>query len=220
MRLDDDGIAGDEGRPDLAGEQGGREIPGGDPGDDADRRALNPDLLGGPFAREDLALQPPCAVGGVAEQKGAELNVDARPADELSTLGGQGLRQRLDVLLDERCQLAQISRARHGRQRAPSRLALARRRDGAVGVVDAALEATSSTLVSSLGFRIPRRSRLTASTQRPPMKIWPRPMPKLRRMYRHCRLTSQFWAIKSQARTISHDFPSRLSRRRSAAPCA
>ena len=135
-------------------------------------------------------MQPPCAVGGVAEQKGAELNVDARLADELSTLGGQGLRQRLDVLLDERGQLAEISRARHGRERAPSRLRFARRRDGAVGVVDAA---RCDFVDAGFVLRIPDLPAVATD------RIDPTAANKdlaaanaeiANGMYRHCRLTS------------------------------
>src|SRR3712207_8988180 len=47
------GVPGHEGRGDLAGEQGGREVPGDDPGHDAVGDLLDPQLLAGLVGRSE-----------------------------------------------------------------------------------------------------------------------------------------------------------------------
>ena len=76
--------------PTLRANSAAGKIPGGDAGDDAVGHALNPDLLVAALARQDLALQPARAFGGVAQQRRAEgRRRCATPADQLAALGGE-----------------------------------------------------------------------------------------------------------------------------------
>ncbi len=136
VRLDDDGVARHQRRADLAGEQRRGEIPGGDAGDHPIGHALNPDLLVAAFARQDLALESPRALGGVAQQNRSEIRVDAQFRQELAPFGGEKRSQRLGVLVDQIGEFLEQRAALHRRSSAPFGLSFAGRRDGAIRVLD------------------------------------------------------------------------------------
>ena len=77
--------------------------------------ALDPDLLVATLARQDLALESAGALGGIAQQKGGEIRVDARFRQKLAAFGGEKPSQGLAVLVDQRRELLQKRAALHRR---------------------------------------------------------------------------------------------------------
>ena len=78
VRLDDDRVAGDQRRPDLAAHQRRRIVPGGQRDDDAVRDALDPDLLVGHVGGDDVAGDAARLLGGIGEVERGALDLAAR----------------------------------------------------------------------------------------------------------------------------------------------
>jgi len=83
VRLEDDGVAGDHRRCDLPRDERRGIVPRDDADDDADRQALDPDLLVGDVGGENLALDAAGEFGEVAEELGGSPDLAARLADRL-----------------------------------------------------------------------------------------------------------------------------------------
>ena len=132
--LDDDGVAREQGRRHLAGDQEEGEDPGQDARDHAQRLAQQKDLLVGPVAGDDLALDAARPFGHVVQIVGGEVHLDLCQAQDLALLLGDGARNARGVVADAGRHAAQVLRALHGRAARPGLVGAARGGDGAVHI--------------------------------------------------------------------------------------
>ena len=133
-RLDDDGVAGDEGRSHLAGDQEEREVPGQDAGDHADRATVQVDLLARAVAVEDFALDAARPLGHVVHVVGGEVDLDFGQRQDLALLQRDAPCQARLVLAQFGRHGAQVCGALDRRQALPGRLRGARGGHRAVDV--------------------------------------------------------------------------------------
>ena len=101
-----------------------REVPGNDATDDADGVPEEKDLLVGPVAGDDLALEPPGPLGHVVDVVGREASLHPGEAEDLALLFGDHLREVLGILPERGSDLAQVPGALDGRQLLPAALRL------------------------------------------------------------------------------------------------
>ncbi|MCY1372834.1 hypothetical protein D9M69_600670 [compost metagenome] len=91
--LDDDGVAGQQGRGHLASDQKEREIPRQDPGHHAQWFAEQEDVFVLAVAGDDFTFDAPCPLGHVVEVVGGEVDFDFGQAADLALFQGDGARQ-------------------------------------------------------------------------------------------------------------------------------
>ena len=98
--LDDEGVAGHQGRCHLAGDQEERKIPRQDANHHSHRLAQQQDLFVGTVAGDDLALDAACPLGHVIHVVGGEGNLHGGQAADLALLLGQGAGDACGVVAD------------------------------------------------------------------------------------------------------------------------
>ncbi len=101
--FDHDGVAGDQRRCQLAGDEKEGEVPGQDAGYHAQWLAQQKDLLVGPVAGDDLAFYAPRPLGHVVEIVGGEIDLHFGQATDLALFTD-------DCLGQPRCTLTQLCR--------------------------------------------------------------------------------------------------------------
>ena len=126
-RLPHDGVAAQQGRHEVPGRDGDREVAGGDDPGDADGHPEGEQLLVAHLARDGLAVEPPALaeeeVAGVDDL----LHLAERLGPGLAHLADDEVGQRVLVRLDQAADLADDLTADRGRGRGPGGLGLLRR---------------------------------------------------------------------------------------------
>eukprot|EP00659_Diplonema_papillatum_P007317 gene7317-biopygen7289 len=95
--FDHDGVAGEQRRGHLAGDQKEREVPRQDAGHHTQGFAEQEDIFIGAVAGDDLAFNAARPLGHVVEVVGGEVDFHFRQAADLALLQGNGARQVGDV---------------------------------------------------------------------------------------------------------------------------
>ncbi len=132
--LDNDGVAGDQRRRQLAGNEEEREVPRQDAGHHPQGFTEQEDVLAGAVAGDDLAFDAPAPLGHVVQVVGGKVNFDFRQCRDLALLCGDGARQVRDIGADLRRDLAQVLPALVGRLARPVVLHTTGGGDGLVDV--------------------------------------------------------------------------------------
>ena len=120
-RLEDHGVAGDEGRHDLPARDRHREVPGRDDPGDADRLADAHRPLVGQLGRDRVAVHPAALAGHQERDVDAFLDVAAGLRDDLAHLAGHRPREPLLVLGHERAERVEDLAALRGGRPLPHR---------------------------------------------------------------------------------------------------
>ncbi|MNQ92054.1 hypothetical protein D3C85_1074620 [compost metagenome] len=133
--LDDDGVAGQQGRGHLAGNQEEGEIPRQDPGHHAQWFAEQEDVFVLAVAGDDFTFDAPCPFGHVVEVVGGEIDFDFRQPADLALFQSDGARQVRDVFPQFGSDPAQVTGAIIGRFARPAFLGGTGGGEGALDVL-------------------------------------------------------------------------------------
>ncbi len=120
--LNDDSVAGDQRRRQLAGDKKEREVPRQDPGGHPQRAFEDEDILPGTVALHDLPFIPPRPFGHVVEIVGGKRNLHRRQLLDLAPFSDDQPGDVVGTLTNAGGNFAQPARALNGRQRLPGRL--------------------------------------------------------------------------------------------------
>jgi len=136
-RLADEGAARGERGPGLAGDHGGRKIPGRDRRDDADRLSQHEDALVGLMSRDHVAVDPLALFGEPLDEGGRISDLALRLGKRLALLGRHQLREVVGIREHEVVPAPEDRRAVLRRAGGPGREGGLCRFDGATGLGDA-----------------------------------------------------------------------------------
>ena len=131
--FEDDGIAGDQGRSELARDQEKREVPRQNPGHHAQRFTKHEDVFAWSVAGENFPFQTPAPLSHVIQIVGGEVDLHQCQTQYLALFGGDDPRQSLGILADLGGDAVQIACAFVGRLAGPGFL---RRAGGGNGTLD------------------------------------------------------------------------------------